>query len=101
MLRPVLERVLNGDFAGRDLANGTTFEKSLLESEIGFGQGDEQTIVQLQKIGHDLAQNHVLLNALDGRFLICDAVATPGMQQAMIARGRAEGHFSALDDSHT
>jgi hypothetical protein len=90
--------MLDGYVTRGDVASRAPLQKWLFEGEACFRESDEQAIVQLQKIRHDAAQDHVLRDALEGGFLICDTIATAGVEQAVIAPRCAGGHSTALDD---
>jgi hypothetical protein len=90
--------MLDGYVARGDVAGCACFEKSLFEGQICFRNSDKQAIIQFQEIRHDLAQVRILIDTLDGGFLVRYTIAAASVEQAMIAPGRPRGHFSALND---
>jgi hypothetical protein len=92
------KRMLDGNIVRGDVASGAPFQKSLFESKISFRESNKKTVVQFQKIRHDLSENHIFIDAFDGRFPIRHTVTAARVKQAMVAPRGARGHFPALDD---
>src|SRR5437879_12499282 len=95
--------MLDGYIARGNVASCARFQESLFEGQICFRNSDKQAIIQFQEIRHDLAQVHILIDTLDGGFLVRDTIAAASVEQSMIAPGRSRGYFSTLDDgaAHT
>ena len=89
--------VSNSDLTGWNMASGTAFEKFPLEREIAFRDRHEKTIIQFQKIRHDLPQDKIFVDTLDGRFLVRHTIAAARMQETMVAAGGTERDFPTFD----
>ncbi len=67
----------------RDAAGGGAAAEPLGVCEVVVVEGDEQAAVRLDAGRRDLAQEAVLLDALDGRLVVAHAVAGAAVQQAV------------------
>ena len=87
------------DLARWDVTSGTAFQESFLECQIAFRDCNKKTVIQFQKIRHDLTQDKIFVDALDRRLLIRYTVTATRMQQTMVTPGRTECDFPAFDQS--
>ena len=90
--------VSKSDLSRRDMTSGAAFQEWFLERKITFRESDKQAVIQFQKVRHDLTQDKIFVDALDGRFPVCHTIATARMQQTMVAAGGAKCDFAAFDD---
>ena len=80
------------------MASSAAFEEPLFKCQIALRYGHKKPVIQFEKIRHDFSEGEIFVDALDGGFLIGDAIAATGMQQAMVATSGAESDFPAFDD---
>ena len=59
-----------------------------------------KSAVRLDHLRHDLAQDHVLVDALHSGFLVLHGIASAAVQQSMCAPRGPVAEIAALDDGH-
>ena len=90
-------RQVRVDDLGPDARRAAGVRKSLLVTQVVFGQGDEEAVGLLDAMGGDAPQDPVLPDAFRGGFRIVHGIARSRMEQAVIAPGGAGGDVRALD----
>ncbi len=89
-----------GDLLGLDAARAASRQPLVGVGRVVVRRRDEEAAGVLDGVRHDPAQDAVLVDALARRFGVAHGVAPAGVQQPVVAAGRAVGQIAPLDQRH-
>jgi hypothetical protein len=93
-------RLLGRECPRRNAAPFARVEEAAAVSNLLIGAGDKQPAIFLERGGHDLPEDRVLLDAFARRVRVGHRVAGSTVQQAVVATRAAAGQLTALDQRY-
>ena len=90
------QRLAGIQLPGLDPRQGAGLHEGALEVDVIFRQGDEEAAGRFHAVAGDPLEDAVLLNAFAGGLRIRHRVASPRMEQAVVAPGGACGYVVPL-----